>query len=87
VRTNDGFVIAEEDLRLRGPGEIYGTRQSGVPSLRVADILRDAELLELARQEAFNTVRADPELKQPQHRLLQSAMQRNMPRAVLATVS
>jgi len=87
VRTNDGFVIAEEDLRLRGPGEIYGTRQSGVPSLRVADILRDAELLELARQEAFNTVRADPELQQPQHRLLQSAMQRNMPRAVLATVS
>lgn len=87
VRTNDGFVIAEEDLRLRGPGEIYGTKQSGVPSLRVADILRDAELLELARQEAFRTIQTDPQLQHPQHRLLPSAMKRNMPRAVLATVS
>jgi ATP-dependent DNA helicase RecG len=52
VSSNDGFYIAEMDLRLRGPGEFFGTRQSGIPGLRVADLLRDADLLELARAEA-----------------------------------
>ena len=63
VRTNDGFRIAEEDLRLRGPGEFSGTRQSGLPDLRAANILRDAELLEAARTEAFALTAGDPELK------------------------
>src|SRR5207247_5233392 len=49
VDTNDGFQIAEMDLKLRGPGEFFGTRQSGLPSLRVANILRDQEILEVAR--------------------------------------
>jgi ATP-dependent DNA helicase RecG len=53
ARTDDGFVIAEEDLRLRGPGDFFGTRQWGLPAFRVADLLRDRELLELARGEAF----------------------------------
>jgi ATP-dependent DNA helicase RecG len=52
VDSNDGFYIAEMDLRLRGPGEVYGTRQSGVPGLRLADLLRDADILEQARTEA-----------------------------------
>ena len=52
VRTNDGFQIAELDLELRGPGEFFGTRQAGLPSFRVANIIRDAQLLEVAKREA-----------------------------------
>jgi len=52
VKSNDGFEIAEMDLRLRGPGEFFGTRQSGVPALRVANILRDTDILEVARGQA-----------------------------------
>jgi len=52
VRTNDGFEIAELDLELRGPGEFFGTRQAGMPSFRVANIIRDAQLLETAKHEA-----------------------------------
>jgi ATP-dependent DNA helicase RecG len=63
VRTNDGFTIAEEDLRIRGPGEFFGTRQSGLPDLRAANILRDADLLEKARAEAFELSTKDPDLE------------------------
>jgi len=52
VRTNDGFQIAELDLELRGPGEFFGTRQAGIPSFRVANIIRDSQLLEAAKREA-----------------------------------
>ncbi|HLE41096.1 MAG TPA: ATP-dependent DNA helicase RecG [Nitrospirota bacterium] len=64
ARTNDGFKIAEEDLRIRGPGEFFGTRQSGLPDLRAANIIRDADLLETARTEAFELIQKDPELSQ-----------------------
>lgn len=62
VKSSDGFGIAEEDLNIRGPGEFLGTRQSGIPDLRVANILRDAPLLNQARKEAFRIVQNDPEL-------------------------
>jgi ATP-dependent DNA helicase RecG len=52
VRTNDGFQIAELDLELRGPGEFFGTKQAGLPSFRVANIIRDRQLLEAAKREA-----------------------------------
>src|SRR6266581_2382756 len=61
VRTNDGFKIAELDLELRGPGEFFGTRQAGLPSFRVANIIRDHQLLELAKQEAARFANARPD--------------------------
>jgi ATP-dependent DNA helicase RecG len=60
VDTNDGFEIAETDLRLRGPGEFFGTRQSGLPALRFANILRDRDVLELARSEAMGFIEKPP---------------------------
>jgi ATP-dependent DNA helicase RecG len=59
VRTQDGFELAELDLSIRGPGEFFGTRQAGLPDFRVANLVRDRELLELAKTEAENFV-ADP---------------------------
>jgi ATP-dependent DNA helicase RecG len=76
VRTLDGFVIAEEDLAIRGPGEFFGTRQSGLPELRVANILRDAKLLELAREEARKLLAADPFLDRPEHAVLKAGLSR-----------
>ena len=57
TQTNDGFVIAEKDLQIRGPGEFLGTRQSGLPDMIIADIVNDAKILELARSEAIDFVR------------------------------
>jgi ATP-dependent DNA helicase RecG len=74
VATQDGFRIAEVDLQLRGPGEFFGTRQSGLPQFRVADLLRDAPLLEEARREAAALVAADPELRDPEHRALRQGL-------------
>jgi ATP-dependent DNA helicase RecG len=76
VRSHDGFVIAEEDLAIRGPGEFFGTRQSGLPELRVANILRDAKLLEAAREEAWNLLSSDPQLTRPEHAALKAALAR-----------
>lgn len=63
VETTDGFRIAEEDLNIRGPGEFFGTRQSGMPDLKVANLLRDAKILEIARKEAFSIIERDSMLK------------------------
>jgi ATP-dependent DNA helicase RecG len=60
VESTDGFYISEIDLKLRGPGEFFGTKQSGLPSLRVANILRDTEILEVARREASGLVENPP---------------------------
>jgi ATP-dependent DNA helicase RecG len=61
--TQDGFVIAEADLRMRGTGDFFGTRQSGLPEFRIADILRDTELLVVARDAAFQLLEDDPGLR------------------------
>jgi ATP-dependent DNA helicase RecG len=76
IRSHDGFVIAEEDLSIRGPGEFFGTRQSGLPELRVANILRDARLLETAREEAWKLLSMDPEFTKPEHSALKAALSR-----------
>lgn len=70
----DGFTLAEEDLRLRGPGEFQGTRQSGLPELKIADILRDSQVFQIARQEAVALVRSDPDLTHPENSRLLSEM-------------
>lgn len=67
VRTNDGFEIAEVDLKLRGPGDIMGTQQSGVLQLKVADIVKDGEILKLARSYAWQILKDDPALEKPEN--------------------
>ena len=67
VESNDGFRIAEEDLNIRGPGEFIGTRQSGLPEFRVANLARDLDILQKARDEAFALVEKDPDFTRPEH--------------------
>ncbi|HJV34843.1 ATP-dependent DNA helicase RecG [Geomonas sp.] len=74
VETNDGFRIAEADLSIRGPGDFLGTRQAGLPELKVADLLRDGGVLEQARKEAFSLVEADPDLNAPGHERLRGEL-------------
>ncbi len=74
VAVQDGFILAERDLALRGPGELLGTRQSGLPELKVTNLVRDVRVLEQARTEAFDLFRRDPSLTDPRHRALKSAL-------------
>ncbi|MDX1762920.1 MAG: ATP-dependent DNA helicase RecG [bacterium] len=76
-RTNDGFKIAEEDLSIRGPGEFFGKKQSGMPNLILGNIVRDLHILEVARKEAFGRIKADPSMKKGENqRLLQEMEER-----------
>jgi ATP-dependent DNA helicase RecG len=68
--TNDGFKIAEEDLKLRGPGQIIGTKQSGNADFKIADLIQDGKMLEVARQAALALIKLDPHLTRPEHQLL-----------------
>ncbi|WP_407556710.1 DUF559 domain-containing protein [Winogradskyella sp. 4-2091] len=70
VRSSDGFEIAEVDLKLRGPGDIMGTQQSGILNLRIADIVKDKDILEQARYYAKNILKNDPSLAAPQHQAI-----------------
>ncbi len=79
-KTQDGFQLAEEDLKLRGPGEFFGTRQSGIPDLRMAK-LSDVALLELARSEAIRLFEQDSTLEKPEHSLLSKELARVWPEA------
>jgi ATP-dependent DNA helicase RecG len=74
VDTTDGFRIAERDLEIRGPGELFGAKQSGIPPFRVAQLPRDMELLALARRDAQAWIDADPLLSSPEHALLRKRM-------------
>jgi ATP-dependent DNA helicase RecG len=74
TRTNDGFQIAEHDLRLRGPGELFSTRQHGLPDLKIANIIDDYELLVMARKNAFELVSSDPMLAKQNHKNLRHAL-------------
>ena len=83
-RTQDGFALAEADLRLRGPGEFFGTRQSGLPDLKVAQ-LSDVPLIELARAEASRLLEGDPDLVRPEHAPLKEEMARLWERVTAET--
>ncbi len=74
--TNDGFRIAEEDLAIRGPGEFMGTRQSGLPDFRIANIARDGRILSEAKEDAFSVVDDDPYLTDPNHSELRDVLLR-----------
>jgi ATP-dependent DNA helicase RecG len=74
--TNDGFVIAEKDLEIRGPGEFLGVRQHGLPRFSVADLAHDARLLVRAREDAFAFIEEDPTMSGPEARLIKDAVAR-----------
>ena len=78
VRTNDGFEIAEVDLRLRGPGDLMGTQQSGIPQLHIADLVEDVALLQQAREVAMRILDRDPHLSDPQNAAIAGALRERM---------
>lgn len=75
VRTNDGFEIAETDLKLRGPGDIMGTQQSGVLNLKIADIVKDNDILKAARYYAMQLLKNDPGLQKPEYTVVKKAFE------------
>ena len=82
-RTNDGFEIAEVDLKLRGPGDLMGTQQSGVLNLRMADLVKDQQILSLARQQAVLLLQNDMQLNQPENQKLKLALSQIMKKSGL----
>jgi ATP-dependent DNA helicase RecG len=70
VQTNDGFEIAEVDLKLRGPGDLMGKQQSGVLNLQIADIVRDRDILILARNYAITILKDDAPMQKPENEIL-----------------
>ena len=82
VSSTDGFELAETDFRLRGPGELFGTKQHGLPPLRIADLLRDTDLLTEARRDAQDLVAADPGLAEEKHAKLRAMMLRRYGKAL-----
>jgi ATP-dependent DNA helicase RecG len=74
THTTDGFEIAEMDLKLRGPGQFFGTRQHGLPEFKMADLTQELALLQLAREDALGILERDPKLAAPIHRGLRAAL-------------
>ncbi len=77
TKSEDGFRIAEEDLAIRGSGDFFGAKQSGLPEFRIGDILRDHKIMSAARASAFELVEKDPDLKAPEHKNLRTAIEEN----------
>jgi ATP-dependent DNA helicase RecG len=77
VESTDGFAISDADLKLRGPGDIQGTRQSGMVELKIADLSKDDKILSIARSYAMRILSEDPNLQQPQHQVLSYQLQKN----------
>ena len=75
-RTCDGFKIAEEDLKLRGPGDYFGTHQHGLPAFKIADLTRDVKLLSAAQGMSKSIIDKDPQLKMTEHRQLRRLVER-----------
>ena len=76
TESSDGFRIAEEDLRLRGPGEIFGTKQHGIPELNISDLVRHADVLEKAKAAAQEILQNDPELNKEENQVLKSRVKK-----------
>jgi len=88
VETNDGFEIAEVDLKLRGPGDLMGTQQSGILNLRIADIVKDAAILKRAREEAIELLKIDPNLAKLENKYINLTFQEiSKNRAIWANIS
>lgn len=83
--SNDGFYIAGEDLRLRGPGDLFGIRQSGVLDFQLADVFQDASMLQKAAEAAEQILQMDPELKRPEHAALRRRIDSRLDRMMLET--
>ena len=87
LNTQDGFRLAEEDLDIRGPGQFFGPAQHGLPELKLGNIVRDMQLLELARGAAFSLVRRDPCLKAPEHCLIRQRLKEKFSSANITLLS
>ena len=76
TQTGDGFRISEEDLKLRGPGDFFGSRQHGLPEMHIADLCADMSVLQTAQDAAKELMRSDPELSAPEHKKLRERVER-----------
>ena len=83
AKTNDGFKVAEEDLKLRGPGDFFGFRQSGIPMLKIADLMSDVNILEIAKKAAADILAEDPRLDMPKNAALSRRVQKMLEAAAM----
>ena len=83
VKSNDGFEIAEVDLKIRGPGQVFGTRQHGLPEFKVGDIVEDREILKWARDDAKEILSKDPTFSQEKNRVLRERFEEIKRRHIL----